>query len=273
MRGAEAPQATMWSYVPIEERIPVDHPLRALRPLVNAALQTLSPRFGRLHPTWGRPSIPPEQLLRTLLLQVLYTIRSERQLMEQLDYNLLYRWFVGLNADDRVWDATVFTKNRDRLLRGDVAQAFFDAVLAQAQGAGLLSAEHFTVDGTLIQAWAGQKSFQRRGTRPPPPDDPGNPTVTFHGERRTNATHQSRTDPDARMAKRAKGHEAKLAYHGHVLMDNRHGLAVATTVTPATGSAERDAVVPLLGQMGRRLPRRGRVTLGADIGVRYAGVC
>lgn len=266
MRGHDQPQSAMWSYIPIEDRIPADHPLRPLRRLVNRALRDLSPRFARLYPKGGRPSIPPEQLLRALLLQVLYTIRSERQLMEQLDYNLLYRWFVGLNPDDRVWDATVFTKNRDRLLRGAIAQAFFDAVLAQAEEAGLISHEHFTVDGTLIQAWAGQKSFRRKGPPPPPPDDPGNPTVDFHGERRSNATHASTTDPEARLAKRAKGHEAKLAYQGHVLMENRHGLAVGAAVTLATGTAERDTAVPLLRRMRRRLGRRGRLTLGADKG-------
>jgi len=266
MRGHDEPQSVIWSYIPIEDRIPADHPLRPLRTLVNRALGELSPRFARLYPKWGRPSIPPEQLLRALLLQVLYTIRSERQLMEQLDYNLLYRWFVGLNPDDRVWDATVFTKNRDRLLRGEIAQAFFDAVLGQAQAAGLISAEHFTVDGTLIQAWAGQKSFRRKGSSASPPDDPGNPTVDFHGERRSNATHQSTTDPEARLAKRARGHEAKLAYHGHVLMENRHGLAVRTLVTLATGRAERETAVPLVRGMRRRLGRRGRLTLGADKG-------
>ncbi|MGQ0702427.1 MAG: IS5 family transposase [Gemmatimonadales bacterium] len=266
MRGAEAQAGSLFSYVALEDRIPTDHPLRPLRALVNEALRELSPRFARLYPKWGRPSIPPEQLLRALLLQVLYTIRSERQLMEQLDYNLLYRWFVGLNPDDPVWDATVFTKNRDRLLRGDIAQAFFQAVLGQAQAAGLISTEHFTVDGTLIQAWAGQKSFRRKDRKAAPLDDPGNPTVDFHGERRSNATHQSTTDPEARLAKKAKGHEAKLAYHGHVLMENRHGLAVATTVTLATGTAERDTVGPLLERMRRRLKRRGPVTLGADKG-------
>jgi len=266
MRGHDEPQAEIWSYLPIEDRIPVDHPLRPLRSLVNRALRELSPRFARLYPKWGRPSIPPEQLLRALLLQVLYTIRSERQLMEQLDYNLLYRWFVGLNPDDRVWDATVFTKNRDRLLRGEIAQAFFDAVLGQAQEAGLISAEHFSVDGTLIQAWAGQKSFRRKGAPTPPPDDPGNPTVDFHGERRSNRTHQSTTDPEARLAKRAKGHEAKLAYQGHVLMENRHGLAVGAVVTLATGTAERETAVPLLRRMRRRVGRQGRLTLGADKG-------
>ena len=201
MRGPDDQQATFFSYVSPEQRVPPDHPLRAIRELVNTVLRELSPRFATLYATEGRPSIAPEKLLRALLLQVLYTVRSERLLMEQLDYNLLFRWFVGLHIDDPVWDATVFTKNRDRLLAGNVAQAFFDQVLAQARQRQLLSAEHFTVDGTLIEAWAGQKSFKPKdpGIEPPPVDDPGNPTVDFHGERRTNATHQSTTDPDARL--------------------------------------------------------------------------
>jgi IS5 family transposase len=204
-------------------------------------------------------------LLRALLLQVLYTVRSERQLMEQLDYNILFRWFVGLGLDEPVWDVTVFTKNRERLLAGDVAQALFAAVLGQAQRAQLLSNEHFTVDGTLVQAWAGQKSFQRRGRRRRGgrEDDPGNPTVNFHGEQRSNTTHASTTDPEAQLAKRGPGQEAKLAYHGHVLMDNRHGLAVAACVTAATGTAERTTAVALV----RAAPhRRARITLGADKG-------
>src|SRR5512146_443952 len=170
MRGQDAGQGGMWSYVQPEQRVPQDHPLRPIRAMVDRALKTLSPRFTLLYSHTGRPSIPPEQLLRALLLQAFYSVRSERQLMEQLDYNLLFRWFVGLNMDDRIWDVSVFTKNRDRLLQGDVAQAFFDAVLAQAQSRQLLSNEHFTVDGTLIQAWAGLKSFQRKDVPPPPPD-------------------------------------------------------------------------------------------------------
>ncbi len=267
MRGDDLPQTAMWSYFTPEDRIPTDHPLRPVRRMVNQALEQLSPRLARLYPKRGRPSIPPEQLLRALLLQVLYTIRSERQLMEQLDYNLLYRWFVGLNPDDRVWDPTTFTKNRERLLRGEIAQAFFEAVLRQAHEAGLLSAEHFTIDGTLIQAWAGQKSFQRiTAPPPPPPDDPGNRTVDFHGEKRSNATHRSTTDPEARLAKKGAGHEAKLAYHGHVLMENRQGLVVAAAVTPATGTAERDTVLPLVRRARRFFRRHGRVTVGADRG-------
>ena len=261
MRGTDDQQATFFSYVSPEQRVPQDHPLRAIRELVNPVLRELSPRFATLYATEGRPSIAPEKLLRALLLQVLYTVRSERLLMEQLDYNLLFRWFVGLHIDDPVWDATVFTKNRDRLLEGDVAQAFFDQVLAQARTRQLLSAEHFTVDGTLIEAWAGQKSFKPTATRVETPvDDPGNPTVDFHGERRTNATHQSTTDPEARLYKKAAGQEAKLCYHGHVLMENRHGLVVNAQVTEATGTAEREAAVAMITDQ----PGAHRKTLGGD---------
>ena len=200
MRGDDERQASVWSYIPLEQRVPADHPLRPMRAMVDEVLRELSPQFSRLYATVGRPSIAPERLLRALLLQVLYSVRSERLLMEQLDYNLLFRWFVGLAADDPIWDATVFTKNRQRLLEGDIARAFFDRVVAQARQGGLLSDEHFTVDGTLIEAWASLKSFKPKGTPPaPPPDDPGNPTVNFHGERRSNATHASTTDPEARL--------------------------------------------------------------------------
>jgi transposase len=204
MRGDDRRPDTMFSYVAPEQRVLVDHPLRAIRTMVDTALRELSPEFARLYPKTGRPSIPPEQLLRALLLQMLYSVRSERQLMEQLDYNLLFRWFVGLSMDDPIWNPTVFTKNRERLLRGDIARAFFERVLAQAQGRQLLSAEHFTVDGTLIEAWAGLKSFKKKGTGSTPPDDPGNATVNFHGERRSNATHASTTDPEARLARKGR---------------------------------------------------------------------
>jgi transposase len=259
MRGdARDDQGAMWSYVPMERRIPADHPLRAMRPLVDALLRELSPRFDELYSRVGRPSIAPEKLLRALLLQVLYTIRSERLLMEQLDYNLLFRWFVGLEMDDPVWNATVFTKNRERLLGGEIARAFFDRVVAQARERGLLSDEHFTVDGTLVEAWASLKSFKRHDAPPAPPDDPGNPTVNFHGERRRNATHASTTDPDARLARKGNAQEAKLCYTGHVLMENRNGLAVGGCVRPASGHA----ALELLGA----LAPGGRVTLGADKG-------
>ena len=262
MRGDDQQQSGVFSYITAEERVPQNHPLRAMRKMVDEALRELSPRFAKLYAKRGRPSIVPEKLLRALLLQVLYTIRSERQLMEQLDYNLLYRWFVGLNPDDRMWDVTVFTKNRERLLKGHIAQAFFEKVLEQARAQSLLSEEHFTVDGTLIEAWAGQKSFQRKGTPPePPPDGGSNPTVNFHGEKRSNQTHQSTTDPEAMLYRKSGGSESKLSYLGHVLMENRHGLVVDTRLTGATGTAERDAAL----DMAARIPGGTRqVTLGGD---------
>jgi transposase len=262
MRGDDPQQAAMFSDLSPEERIPQDHPLRAIRVLVEAVLKELSPEFDRLYSHTGRPSIAPEQLLRALLLQVLYTVRSERLLVEQLDYNLLFRWFVGLNLDDPIWDASTFSKNRERLLQGEVAHVFFAQVLAQARERTLLSEDHFTVDGTLIEAWAGQKSFKRKEapSPSPPPDDPGNPSIDFRGERRTNATHVSTTDPEARLYKKAKRQEARLAYLGHVLMENRHGLVVDTRVTQATGTAEREAALA----MAEAMPGQHRITLGAD---------
>ncbi len=261
MRGTDTQQAAMFSYLSPEQRVPPDHPLRPIRAMAETVLKGLSPQFTNLYSHTGRPSIPPEKLLRALLLQVLYTVRSERLLMEQLDYNLLFRWFVGLNLDDPIWDVTVFTKNRERLLEGDIAQAFFDQVLAQARAHALLSDEHFTVDGTLIEAWAGQKSFQPKQASPTqPPDDPGNPTVDFRGERRSNATHASTTDPEARLYKKAQGREAKLCYQGHLLMENRHGLAVATQTTCATGMAEREAALYMTTSCGGRR----RITVGGD---------
>jgi transposase len=260
MRGDNRETGWMFSYVSPEARVPADHPLRVIRRLTDAIFERLSPRFDRLYSTIGRPSIPPEKLLRALLLQGLYTVRSEALLIEQLQYNLLFRWFVGLGMDDPVWDATTFTKNRDRLLDGDIAEAFFQEVLAEARAARLLSDEHFTVDGTLLEAWASQKSFRHRDRPVDPPDDPGNPTINFRGEARKNDTHQSTTDPDARLYKKTTGSEAKLAYLGHLLTENRHGLIVDALVTPATGTAEREAAVEMLSE----LPDRGRITVGAD---------
>jgi transposase len=222
VRGDDEQSGHLFSYLSPEQRVPADHPLRTIRTMTDEALRRLSPGFEAIYATSRRPSIPPEQLLRAPLLQVLYSVRSERMLIEQLQYNLLFRWFVGLGMDDTVWAPTTFTKNRDRLLDGDIARAFFEDVVAQARGRRLLSAEHFTVDGTLLEAWAGQKSFKRKDQMRTPPDDPGNPTVNFHSERRSNQTHQSTTDPDSRLFKKAKGHEAKLAYLGEVLMENRH---------------------------------------------------
>ena len=260
MRGDDRQTGWIFSYVSPEDRVPPDHPLRAIRRMTDVILERLSPRFDRLYSTMGRPSIPPEKLLRALLLQGLYTVRSERLLIEQLQYNLLFRWFVGLSMDDPIWDATTFTKNRDRLLEGEIATAFFAEVLAEAKAAGLVSDEHFTVDGTLLEAWASQKSFRRRQAPPDPPDDPGNPTVNFRGEERKNDTHQSTTDPDARLFKKTTGSEAKLAYLGHLLMENRHGLIVDTLVSAATGTAEREAALTMLGE----LPQGGRLTIGGD---------
>lgn len=264
MRGSDVPQTVMFSYVSIEDRIPATHPLRAVQALVNPMLAALSPRFAALYARMGRPSIPPERLLRAMLLQVLYTIRSERQLMEQLDYNLLFRWFVGLNPDDGVWVPTVFTKNRDRLIEGNIADAFLQEILKTANTHGLLSHEHFTVDGTLLDAWASQKSFRPKADPSPPlsDGDPKNPTVNFHGEKRSNTTHQSVTDPDARLARKS-GHTSTIAHLGSVVMDNRHGLIVATDVRPPAYEAEREAGIEMLMTLE---PHSGRRTLGGDKG-------
>ena len=265
MRGDDQPQTALFSYVSIEDRIPADHPLRTIQTLVNPILAALSPRFQTMYATMGRPSIPPERLLRALLLQILFTIRSERQLMEQLNYNLLFRWFVGLNPDDAVWVPTVFTKNRDRLLEGNIADAFLQEVLKAAETRGLLSHEHFTVDGTLLEAWASQKSFRPKDDPTPPPSDGDskNPTVNFRGEKRSNATHTSVTDPDARLARKSNGTTSTLSHLGSVLMDNRHGLIVATDVRPPAYEAERDAAVEMLATLE---PRTRRRTVGADKG-------
>jgi transposase len=249
----------MFSYLSPEARVRQDHPLRAIRRLTDDVFKRLSPRFARLYSDIGRPSIPPEQLLRALLLQSLYTIRSERLLMEEIDYSILFRWFIGLSLEEPIWSPTSFSKNRDRLLDGDVAAAFFDAVRAQAEAAGLMSDEHFTVDSTMLEAWASLKSFQRKDAPPAePPDDPGNPTVNFHGETRKNDTHASTTDPDAQLYRKGKGKEAKLAYLGHVLLDNRHGLVANVCATAATGTAEREAAVVLL------TPEDRAKTVGGD---------
>src|SRR5262245_28871642 len=252
MRGNDTTQSAMFSYVSPEQRVPKDHPLRLIRPLCDVALKALSREFDRMYSDLGRPSIAPEKLLRALLLQILYTIRSERMLMEQLDYNLLFRWFVGLNMDDAVWDPTVFSKNRDRMLESDIAGLFFQAVVEEARVMGLLSDEHFSVDGTLIEAWASQKSFQKKDSgESGKSGDSGNASVDFHGEQRSNQTHESKTDPDARLYKKGKGKEAKLCYAGHVVMENRNGLAVDGQISKATGRAEREAAVDMLAARGR----------------------
>jgi transposase len=262
MRGEDTQQSIMFSYLSPEERVPADHPLRPIRSIIDCVLARLDGRFQEMYSDIGRPSIAPEKLLRALLLQILYSIRSERLLMEQLAYNLLFRWFIGLSMDETVWVPTVFSKNRDRLLSGDIAEAVFNEVLAEARDRDLLSDEHFTVDGTLIEAWAGLKSFQRKDGKGagPSDSDPGNPTVNFHGEQRRNATHGSTTDSDARLARKGDGKEAKLSYGAHVLMENRNGLVVNTRVTLATGTCEREASIDMVDE----IPGQGQVTLGAD---------
>src|ERR1044072_2077756 len=262
MRGSDRQQADMYSYISPEQRVRANHPLRAIRAIADEALQNMSERFDAMYATTGRPSIPPEKLLRAQLIQMLYSVRSERLLMEEIDYSVLYRWFVGMNLDEPVWDVTVFTKNRDRLLDADVAREFLCEVVKQAQAKNLTSDEHFTVDGTLIEAWASLKSFQRKGEKTAPPDDPGNPTVDFHGEKRSNDTHESTTDPDALLARKGNGKEAKLSYNGNLLTENRTGLIVNTELFKANGTAERDAALIMLEQIsGTR-----RVTGGADKG-------
>lgn len=264
MRGIENKQTTMFSYLSQEDRIPRNHPMRKLKEMIDPLLMKMSPEFNAMYSDVGRSSIPPEYLLRASLVQVLYTIRSERLLMEQLEYNLMFRWFVGLSMDDAVWDNSVFSKNRDRLLEADIATKFLKEVLDLARSHQLLSDEHFTVDGTLIEAWAGQKSFVKKDMPTPPKatDDPGNPTVNFRGEQRTNQTHQSTTDPESRLYRKGQGKEAKLSFMGHVVMDNRHGLVVSTSYTEATGTAERTAAAEMMKEVKRK--RKSRLTLGAD---------
>ena len=263
MRGDDQQQNHMFSYLSPESRVRKDHPLRAIRIMVDEVLTQLSRRFDTMYARVGRPSIAPEKLLRAQLLQKLYSIRSERLLMEEIDYNLLFRWFVGLNADDEVWDATTFTKNRDRLLEADVAQEFLGCVVEQARGKGLTSDEHFSVDGTLLEAWASQKSFQRKeGKRTAPPDDPGNPTVNFRGEERANDTHESKTDPECMLARKSEGKESRLSYSGNLLVENRNGLIVDAEVFQANGTAERDAALVMMERLGGTQP----LTVGGDKG-------
>ncbi|MGH7175839.1 MAG: IS5 family transposase [Tepidisphaeraceae bacterium] len=255
MRGRFEDQGGLFSYVSPEQRVPAKHPLRRVRALVRDVLKEMSRTFATLYASEGRPSIPPEQLLSALLLQVFHGIRSERQLMEQLDYNLLYRWFVGLSPDDPVWDATTFTKNRERLRQGEVFEKFMSKLLNHPDVKPLLSDEHFSVDGTLIEAWASHKSF-----RPKDGSDGGG--ANFHGQKRKNDTHASTTDPDSRLYRKAAGREAKLSYMGHATMENRHGLAVAGMVTPANGTAECRASETMLEAKARA--RGGRITVGED---------
>lgn len=263
MRGIDQQQSHMFSYLSPEQRVRKDHPLRPIRTMVDEVLTQLSPLFGKIYAREGRPSIAPEKLLRGLLLQMLYSIRSERLLVEEIDYSVLFRWFVGMNLDEEVWDATTFTKNRERLLEADVAKEFLARVVEQARARGFTSDEHFTVDGTLLEAWAGAKSFQRKEEKKASGgDDPGNPTVNFHGEKRCNRTHESTTDPDARLARKGAGKEAKLSYTGNLLVENRNGLIVNTEVFEANGTAERDAALVMLEQ----LAGTKSVTVGGDKG-------
>ena len=262
MRGSDERSGSLFSYVDLEARVRRDHPLRPIREIANAALTDLSGDFAALYPPrLGRPSIAPERLLRAMLLQAFYGIRSERQLMERMEFDLLFRWFVGLGVDEAAWDHSSFTKNRDRLLEGEIAAKFLRAVLAQPKVKRLISSDHFSVDGTLIEAWASIKSFRRKDGEDNDPDGPGrNAERGFHKEKRSNDTHQSTTDPEARLYKKGDGQPAKLCYLGHALMENRHGLAVDGTLTLATGTAEREAALTMLD----RRPFRRRITLGAD---------
>jgi len=263
MRGDDTVAGLLFSYVDLEQRVRTDHPLRVIRGVVNATLLALSAEFDALYSPFWRQSIPPERLLRALLLQAFYSIRPQRQLVERIEFDLLFRWFVGLGVDDPVWDATTFTKNRDRLLAGDVAVKFLAAVLAQPKVKALLSSEHFSVDGTLLEAWASTKSFRPKDGSGPPPDTGRNGEQDFHGQKRSNDTHASTTDPDARLYRKGRGKEAKLAFMGHALMENRNGLIVGTVATRASGHAERLAALHLVKPHAER-PRK--VTLGGDRG-------
>ena len=262
MRGADITQVTLFSYRTLEDRIPNAHPLRKLRVVVDAILATMDAEFNALYARTGRDSIPPERLLRASLIQTLFSIRSERQLVNHIDYNLLYRWFVGLGMDETVWSHSTFSANRDRLLNETIARSFFAKVLTLAEWQGLVSDEHFSVDGTLIEAWASMKSFVKKdGSTPPPEEGSRNPTVIFKGEPRSNETHESTTDPDARLYKKSEGDKSRLCYLGHALMENRHGLAVDVETTQATGTAERDAAKTMVARTVKK-----PATLGADKG-------
>ena len=268
MRGEDVFQESLFTTVQLESFVPVDHPLRPIKALLNEAMKNLDWLFSALYCNTGRESIPPERLIRAQLLQVLYSIRSERQLVEQINYNLLYRWFVGLTIDDMVWNHSTFSINRDRLLENDVITELFEEVVSLARKQKLLSDEHFSVDGTLIQAWASQKSYRRKDDDSGPPAGGGrNSEVNFHGEKRSNETHESKTDGDARMAKKGPGKEAKLSYMGHTVMENRHGLVVKAAASHATGKAEREVAVELLAE----LPGMKKRTVGADKNYDTAG--
>lgn len=264
MRGTPEIQNTLFSYVSQEDRIPENHPLRSLRKMFDPLLQEMSKQFRAMYSENGRPSIPPEYLLRATLLQIMYSIRSERLLMEQLNYNLLFRWFVGLSMDSNVWDHSVFSKNRERLLEADIAKHVLARVVEMARSHSLLSDEHFTVDGTLVEAWASHKSFQKKDcpSSSDKSDSGSNPSVDFRGEKRTNDTHQSTTDPESRLYRKSKGSTSSLSFMGHVLMENRNGLVVSTDFTQSTGTAEREAAVRMLTRQRKKTNRR--LTVGAD---------
>lgn len=264
MRGSQPEQNDLYSYITLEDRVPATHPLRPLKAIVDNVLQGMSKKFDKLYAKTGRPSIPPEMLVKTLFLQVLYGIRSERLVLEQLDFNLLYRWFVGMTINQDVWDETVFTKNRDRLFAGEALDAFFAKVIEEADRRGLLSHEHFSVDGTLLESWASLKSFRPKDNQSSKNDDndPGNPSINFHGEIRRNDTHQSTTDAEARLYRKGNGKEARLYYMGHVVMENRNGLAVGITTSQAGYHAERKSAL----QIVKNIKRRKRITLGGDKG-------
>ena len=262
MRTRDHKQQKMFFYISAEKRIPNDHPLRPVKVMVEECLKSLDERFSKMYSSIGRPSIAPERLLKALVLQILYSVRSERALIEHIDYNILFRWFIGLHLDEPVWNHSTFSKNRDRLIESDIAVSFLRSVLEKAQEEDLLSDDHFSVDGTLLEAWASLKSFRPKDGPPDPPSQGGgrNPEVDFHGEKRSNETHASTTDPEALLAKKAKGKEAKLCFTGHVLIENRNGLVVNACVTQATGTCEREAAVELLGQT----TGSSRTTVGAD---------
>jgi transposase len=263
MRGIDEQQSQMFSYLSPEQRVRKGHPLRAVRAMVDEVLRSLSPQFNRMYARGGRPSIAPEKLLRALVAQMLYSIRSERLLVEEIDYNILFRWFVGLSLDEEVWNATTFTKNRDRLLEADAAKRFLAEVVELARKKDFVSDEHFSVDGTLLEAWASAKSFQPKEGKPgSPSDDPGNPTVNFRGERRSNETDESKTDPEALLARKGDGKESKLSYSGNLLVENRNGLIVNATAWEANGTAERDSALVMLEQVPGDQP----ITVGGDKG-------
>lgn len=265
MRGRDNPQTSLFSFVDMEARIPKGHPLRRIRPVIDRSLARLEPQLSAMYASEGRPSIAPEKLIRAMLVQILFSVRSERQLVEQLNYNILFRWFVGLGMDDRVWDHSTFSKNRDRLLAADLCQHLLRSVYEEATSAGLVSTEHFSVDGTLLEAWASQKSFKPKdGSGGDDPNDGGgrNAEVDFHGQRRSNETHASVTDPESRMARKSTGKEAKLSYAGHIIIENRNGLVAGALVNQPSGHAECVAASALTSD----LPGTGRITIGADKG-------